>query len=85
MSDLRVSRGFKNIEEEFEDSLRKSFVEGSADYIAIYDRRHRFLWESAEYGKKMGWLFDEYHEFDEQDSEYRYRMTPEGKKHFGLE
>lgn len=84
MSDLKISAGYNTIEEEFEDSLRRSFVNNFADYIVIYDKRHRFLFESAAYGERLGWLSSEFVELDEQSSEMRYRLTEAGKKHFGL-
>lgn len=85
MSDLKISPGYDTIEQEFEASLRRAFVDGKADYIVLYDRRQRFLWESANYGMIQGWLTDgQLLQLDEQSSEVRFRLTPEGRKHFGL-
>jgi hypothetical protein len=86
MSELKVSPGYAKIEEEFEASLKRAFVDHEADYIVLYDKRQRFLFESVAYGQEKGWLGSiEEHEFDEQDTEWRIRLTDAGKEHFGIE
>ena len=72
-------------EQEWEAALRRAFVDRRADSIVLYDRRERFLLESAAYGERMGWLEGRLVELDEQSTEERYRLTSEGRKHFGLE
>jgi hypothetical protein len=85
VSTLTVSAGYKTIEEEFEASLRRAFVDHKCDYIVLYDRRQQFLFESAAYGQEKGWLTAiEEVELDEQSTEWRLRLTPEGRQHFGL-
>ena len=79
-----ISPGYDTIEQEFEASLRRAFVDGKADYIVLYSRRHKFRYESAAYGALQGWLDEEFIEVDEQSSELHYRLTEDGKKHFGL-
>ena len=82
---LVVSPGYESIEEEFEASLRRAFVDDKADYIVLYDRRERFLWESAAYGTERGWLDSGtlLSDADEQSSEMRFRLTDKGRLHFG--
>ena len=70
--------------QELEDAIRRAFCDRRCDYIAIYDRRNRFLFESATLGVANGWLHEEFIEFDEQSSELRYRLTEVGKTHFGI-
>lgn len=82
MSQLRVSPEYDTIEQEFEASLRRAFVDDTADYVVIFSKHQRFLLESAFYGQLQGWLKAEFVELDEQSSEIRYRLTDEGKKHF---
>lgn len=70
---------------ELAEALRKAFVDNKADYIVLYDRRQQFLFESAAFGQEQGWLgVVREVEFDEQDVEWRLRLTPEGKRYFGL-
>lgn len=83
-SDLKLSSGYETIEEEFEASLRRAFVDGKADYVAIYSRREQFLLESANYGVERGWLTGKLEQQDEQSSRYCFRLTDEGRAHFGL-
>jgi hypothetical protein len=78
------SKGYSDIETEFEASLRRAFVEHHADFIMIDSRRHVFLIESAAYGVERGWLTEKFIELDEQSSQLRYRLTAAGKRHFGL-
>jgi hypothetical protein len=85
MSDLKISPGYATIEEEFEASLRRAFVDGHTDFIILESRRERFRMECAAYGQKQGWLTD-YEEVgpDEQSLVWILRLTEVGKKHFGL-
>ena len=71
-------------EQELEASLKRAFVDGKADYVVICSRRDRFLLESAMFGVLNNWLSEELKELDEQSSELRFRLTEEGKKHFGV-
>lgn len=82
----KPSPDYTNIESEFEASLRRAFVDGHADYIVLYDRRERFLWESVWYAQEQGWLNDGklLSDADEQSSEARFRLTAKGREHFGL-
>jgi hypothetical protein len=81
---LKVSAGYETIEEEFEASLRRVFVDGKADFIRLDDRRREFLVRSAGYGEEQGWLRLELIEVDEQSSYLEGRLTSAGKVHFGL-
>ena len=70
-----------------EDSLRRAFVDGKADYI-VYDghtARKKFLREAFELGRDMEWLDEGQEGGDEQWTTIKYRLTPEGKKYFGLD
>jgi hypothetical protein len=84
MSDLLPSEGYETIEQEFEARLRKAFVDGHADFVRVDSRRQRFQLESMAWAEEKGWMKTELKELDEQSSEYRGRLTPEGRKHFGL-
>jgi hypothetical protein len=72
-------------EQEYEASLRRAFVDRRADFIIIDDRRQRFLIDGAAYGERMGWLKFEAYDIDTQSTQWHYRLTPKGRKHFGLE
>jgi hypothetical protein len=69
---------------EKEAMLRRAFVDHRADYIVISSRREWRQIESANYGVARGWLKSEWHEEDEQSAYVKYRLTPEGRKYFGL-
>lgn len=93
ISRLKVSTGYKDIYEEFEASLRRAFTPTEendyrgADFIALYSRRQgEFLFASAAYGVEKGWLKEqECRGIDpDQDYELRYRLTDEGRNHFGV-
>lgn len=71
-------------ENELEAALLRAFVDNRADFILLDDRRERFLIESATLGVEKGWLSEEFIEIDDQYSQLRYRLTDEGKRHFGL-
>jgi hypothetical protein len=79
------SAGYDSIEQEFEASLRRAFVDHRADFIIIDDRRQRFRGESATFGEERGWLNGRLVQLDDQTSEIRYRLTESGRAHFGLE
>jgi uncharacterized protein YbdZ (MbtH family) len=70
---------------DLEAALRRAFVDHSADYIIITNRREQFQIESANYGIDQGWLNSEWVERDEQSAAFVCRLTAEGKKHFGLD
>ncbi len=70
-------------ESELEDALRRAFVNHRCDFIIIDDRRQRFLIESAALGERKGWLAFELCDTDEQSTQWRYRLTPAGRAHFG--
>jgi hypothetical protein len=69
---------------EKEAMLRRAFVDGRADFITIYSRREWRQVESADYGIVRGWLKSEWHDEDEQSTYMTFRLTPEGRTHFGL-
>ena len=81
-------------EEEFEASFRRAFVEEGADYLEVdgHTLRNKFLRESLQYGVNKGWL-QRGEDMDEDDIlgpgmgqslAYTYRLTDEGKRHFGI-
>lgn len=80
MSNLRDTDG----PAEFEAALRKAFVAHRADFIFIDSRRMAFQLASASYGVERGWLRCRVHNEDEQSTWYEYRLTPQGRKYFGL-
>lgn len=69
---------------ELEDALKRAFSKPDTDYIFLDDRRQRFLIESAVLGVEKGWLTEEFVEIEEQYSQCRYRLTDDGRRHFGL-
>lgn len=71
-------------EDELEAALKRAFVERKADFIIVDNRFEQFLIESAILGREKGWLTEKFVEVDEQYSQYQYRLTDEGRKHFGL-
>ncbi|HEX5426635.1 MAG TPA: hypothetical protein VFW94_24195 [Candidatus Acidoferrales bacterium] len=84
-SDYKPSEGFATIEEEHEARTRKAFADGKADYVVIYSRHQGFQMEGIAYCQTRGWVDGgTFVELDEQSSEYRFRLTEEGKRHFGL-
>lgn len=70
--------------QEYEDALRRAFVERRADYIVINSRRQQFQIESANYGVEQGWIKGEWHDIDEQSTAWTGRLTDEGRGHFGI-
>jgi hypothetical protein len=85
MSEFQPSSGYASLEQEFEARTAKAFRAG-ADYIFIDSRRQQFQFEGAEYCRSQGWLTDpELVEIDEQYAQQRYRLTPTGRKRFGIE
>ena len=70
--------------EEYEQALRRAFVDHHADYILITSRRERFQIEAADYGVDQGWLKGEMDTRDEQSSAWVCRLTDKGREHFGL-
>lgn len=62
-------------------SLVRAFRDGKADFISIVSRRNLFQIEAAEYGLSKKWLsFEELSSYIEQSTEWRYRLTADGKK-----
>lgn len=71
-------------EHEYEAALRRAFVDRSADFIVVSSRYERFQLETLYYGVERGWLSSHLDESDEQSAALVARLTPSGKKHFGL-
>ena len=71
--------------DEYEQSLRRAFVDRRADYIVITSRRERFQIEAANYGIEQGWLSGELDDRDVQSTAWVLRLTQQGREHFGLE
>ena len=69
---------------EYEDALRRAFVERRADYIVITSRRQQFQIASSGYGIEQGWLQGYWDTRDEQASAWVCRLTAKGREHFGL-
>lgn len=68
---------------EKEAMIRRAFVDGRADYVEVDSRRQWRALQSSNYGMDKGWLYAQ--ELDDgQCTAVRYRLTPEGRKHFGL-
>lgn len=61
-------------------ALQRAFVDSGADFIVLYDRRQKFLIDSAQFGEAMGWLYCEVVETGSQSTEWRYRLTEKGKE-----
>lgn len=81
---LKISPGYETIEQEFEASLRRAFVDRRANYIVLVDRRSEFLHASVAYGQDRGWLSQATVAGYDQSEEWRFRLTSEGKAHFGV-
>lgn len=69
---------------EYEQALRRAFVDNKWDSIAVWSRREQFQLEGIAYGERMGWLKSELIQIDEQSSKLEAELTEEGKKHFGI-
>jgi hypothetical protein len=69
---------------EYEDALRRAFVDERADFIFYDSRRQRFQAEGIAYGEKRGWLTGKLVEIDDQYSRYEARLTDECRKYFGI-
>lgn len=72
-------------DEELEAALRRAFVDRRWTTVVITSRREQFQIKSVNYGIDKGWLEGEMNEADEQSSFYEAWLTPEGRKHFGIE
>lgn len=72
-------------ESELEGALRRAFVDHRADFIVIDSRKQVFQIASADLGINRGWLKGEWHEEDEQSTALVCRLTPKGRKHFGMQ
>ena len=84
MPSLKISPGFNTIEEEFENSIRRAFVDNKADFIYFDSKRQQYLAECINYGFLKNWLDVKFVEIEEQYSRYEAKLTTEGKIHFGL-
>lgn len=73
-----------SVEEEYEEALRKAFVENKWDSILIDSRRQEFQIRSANYGIEKGWIAGEWHDGDVQYTYWTGTLTEAGKQHFGL-
>lgn len=69
---------------EYENALRKAFVDRHADFIVLTSRRQQFQIASANYGVDQGWIKGEWDERDEQSTVWIGRLTDKGREHFGL-
>lgn len=69
---------------DYEDSLRKAFVDHRADYIVITSRREQYQIQAANYGLDQGWLYSQMDSTDEQSSAWVLRLTDKGKEYFGI-
>ena len=78
--------------QEFEDSFRRAFVDGRANFIEVdgHTLRNKFLREGLNYAEKQGLIscrgpIGTEKQMDEaQYTAYKYYLTEKGKKHFGL-
>jgi len=71
--------------QDLEDSLRRAFVDGKADFI-LYDgheARNEFLREGITLGLENGWLVGK-EKNEEQWTTIEYRLTEKGKEYFKL-
>ena len=84
MSELKPAPGYSTIEQEFEDRLKRAFVEGKADFIYVDSRRDRFLIECMHFGIGKSWIKAEMNYIEEQYSRWEGRLTNYGKQYFGL-
>ncbi len=78
-------------ESELEASIRRAFTEGErADYIQFdgHSSRSPFLVQSLDLGLRKGWLHEDEATgrflSEEQWTVRAYRLTPAGKKYFGV-
>jgi hypothetical protein len=67
--------------EDYEISLHRAFANKKVSYIVIDSRRQEFQINSAEYGVEKGWLSKD-EVTDGQCTEWRYRLTEQGKQYF---
>ena len=89
MNKLRVSPGYASIEDEFEATLRRAFVDNSdgtikVDFIIVDSRRQLYLLECINWAVRKGWLSQKLNQIEEQYSRLEGRLTLRGKQHFGL-
>jgi hypothetical protein len=72
--------------DEFEDSLRRAFVDGKADYIELDGNSGRFLHNCVGYGQEQGWLGPIKEDCipGDQWTVWQVRLTDYGKKYFGV-
>lgn len=71
-------------DEEAEGMLRRAFVEHRVDFVVVSSRRQWRQILAIGYAEGRGWVKGEFHEIDTQSSCMTYRLTDEGRKHFGL-
>ena len=67
-----------------EAKLREAFADGECNYIYIDSRRQDRGAQTINYGIGRGWLKGEWQEGD-QYTRFVARLTPEGRKYFGVE
>ncbi len=74
---------YQSIEEEFEARIKKAFSEDRDGYVYIDSRRQAFQFAMSKYGQEKGWLTGgDLVDIDDQYSQLRFYLTPEGKTHF---
>lgn len=75
----------EELEQEYEASLRRAFVDNRCDYVFVDSKHERYLIACASFGQDKGWLsFEELGSDEQQYTQWRYRLTEAGRKHFGL-
>ena len=73
---------------EYEQSLRRAFVDRRADFIVLDSCRtgQGFLAPAIAYCFDLGWLYcSQYDTSDEQSSIAQFRLTDAGKKFLGID
>ena len=72
--------------EEMEASLHRAFVDKKADWIAVDSnpRGQRFLYASLTWALDEGLLYQSGTEEGDQMAIFQFRLTDEGRTHFGL-
>jgi len=74
-------------EQDLDDSLRRAFVENGFESILIdgHEVRSDFKRDGVHYGVNQGWLCKGEEINESQYTAINYKLTSEGKKHFGIE
>ena len=83
--DMLVGKDYT--EQELEDALRRAFVDKGFESILMdgHEARSEFKRDSLEYGIGQGWLCQDEDINESQYTAMTYKLTDEGKKHFGLD